>query len=329
MRAVRYDRFGAAQQLHVVQVPESAPAAGEVAVRVEAASLNPVDWKIREGALRFVPGSPPPPRTTGLDFAGVVVATGAARNGAAPWQVGQRVFGSVSPFSREGACAEQCVVAADRVAALPESLAFEVAACLPVAAGTAVQALADMAQLQAGQRLLIVGAAGGVGHFAVQFARHAAAQITAVCGPHNVAFLGSLGAQEVIDYRARDTLALGQRFDIVFDVAGVLSWRQAQRLLVRGGLYLGTGGTTAAAVSTAVGSWVAPWLGGTQARNVMLKAGTAAWQRLAELAGRGVLVPHIAERIGLEGVAQAQAAMQRGHGRGKIVVLPRGPSAAA
>jgi NADPH:quinone reductase-like Zn-dependent oxidoreductase len=259
----------------------------------------------------------------------VVVATGAARNGAAPWQAGQRVFGSVSPFSREGACAEQCVVAADRVAALPEGVAFEVAACLPVAAGTAVQALADMARLEAGQRLLIVGAAGGVGHFAVQFARHAAAQITAVCGPHNVAFVASLGAHEVIDYRARDTLALGQRFDIVFDVAGALSWRQAQRLLVRGGLYLGTGGTTAAAAFTAVGSWVAPWLGGTQARNVMLKAGTAAWQRLAELAGRGALVPHIAERIGLEGVAQAQAAMQRGHGRGKIVVLPRGPSAAA
>jgi NADPH:quinone reductase-like Zn-dependent oxidoreductase len=113
----------------------------------------------------------------------------------------------------------------------------------------------------------------------------------------------------------------------VFDVAGVIDWRASQRLLRRGGIYLGTAGTASTAISTTVGSLLAPLRGGMRARNVVLKAGAAAWRRLADLASRGVLRPHIARRIGLDEVAQAQAAMASGHGRGKIVVLPKGVSA--
>lgn len=320
MRAVRYDRYGSADELHVAQVAEPNPAAGELSVRIEAASLNPLDWKLREGALRFVPTCKSPPRTTGNDFAGVIVGVGAS---AGAWQLGERVFGSLSPFGREGSCAERCVVGVDRIAAIPEGVSFETAACLPIAAGEAVQALADDAKLAAGQHLLVIGAAGGVGHLAVQYALHLGARVTGVCGADNLGFVAGLGAAEAIDYRATDILALGPKFDTVFDVAAVIGWRASQRLLKRGGVYLSTAGTAAAAMSTGVGGWLSPLLGGTRARNVNLRMGSAALRRLADLAAAGVLKPHIARRIGLHDVAQAQAAMQRGHGRGKIVPLPQ------
>jgi NADPH:quinone reductase-like Zn-dependent oxidoreductase len=237
----------------------------------------------------------------------------------------------LSPFGREGSCADMCVVRADRIAAIPEGLSFESAACLPIAAGEAVQALADQARLAAGQRVLIVGAAGGVGHFAVQFARHAGARVSGVCGAGNLDFVKhDLGADEVIDYRATDPLTLGRRFDVVFDVAGALDWRSASRhLLVRDGLYLATGGTASVAIVAGVGRWVAPWLHGTRVRNVMLATAASAWRRLGELTAQGVLKPHVARRIGLDEVAQALAQMRRGHGRGKVVVLAQGARTAA
>lgn len=320
IRAVRYHRYGPPEVLQVESIPEPVPGSGQLAVRIAAASLNPLDWKLREGTLRLVPIAKSPPRTTGCDFAGEVVAVG---SGASGWRVGERVLGSLSPFGREGSCAEVCVVDPARVARVPDGVALDVAACLPVAAGTAVQVLADMAPGPPGQRVLIIGAAGGVGHFAVQLARHRGARITAVCGADNVTFVNILGADEVIDYGRTDVLTLGARFDLVFDVAGVIDWRSAsRRLLVRGGTYLGTAGTAAAAMSTAFGGLVAPWRSGTRVANVTLRLNAGALQRLAELARSGVLQPHIARRIGLDEVAQAQAAMQRGHGRGKIVVTP-------
>lgn len=319
MLAVRYESYGPPDVLRVAEVPEGTPAAGEVRVRVEAASLNPLDWKIREGHLRLVPIVKSPPRVTGCDFAGVIVAVG---GGPGPRHVGERVFGSVSPFGREGSCAQSCVVAADRIAPLPPGVPFDVAACLPVAAGTAVQALADEAQLASGQRVLITGAAGGVGHFAVQYAKHRGARVVGVCGTANVGFVASLGADRVVDYRTTDVTALDETFDVVFDAANALDWRRAQRLLAPRGLYVGTAGTLGSAIVTGAGALLAPLLGGTRARNVALRANAAAWARLAKLAAQGVLKPHVERRIGLAEVAAAQAAMATGHGRGKTVVVP-------
>ena len=324
MRAIRFERFGPPEVLHVVDVPVPQPAVGEVRLRVEAASLNPLDWKLREGHLRLAPGFKSPPRGTGVDVAGVIVAVG---GGPGERHIGERVFGSLSPFGREGSCGEFCVVGAHRLAAMPAGLGFEAAATLPIAAGSAVQALADDAKLAAGQRVLVTGAAGGVGHFAVQYAKHAGAVVVGVCGTDNVAFVAALGADRVVDYRRENVAALDERFDLVFDAANALDWRAAQKLLVRGGLYLGTAGTARSAIATGVGGVLAPWFGGTRARNLVLKGDAAAWRRLADLAVRGILRPHIERRIGLDEVAQAQRAMATGHGRGKIVVVPAGAPA--
>jgi NADPH:quinone reductase-like Zn-dependent oxidoreductase len=319
MRAVRYDRYGGPDVLTVADVPESVPGAGEVRLRVAAASLNPLDWKLRAGHLRLLPLVKSPPRTTGCDVAGVIVAVG---GGPGPRHIGERVFGTLSPFGREGACAESCVIGAHRIVPMPQGLDFDVAASLPIAAGSAVQALADDAQLRAGGRVLITGAAGGVGHFAVQYAKHLGAFVAGVCGPGNVDFVTGLGADSVIDYTRTDLATLGERFDLVFDAGAALDWRHAQRLLVRGGLYLGTAGSFAAAVGTGVGSVLAPLLGGVRARNFALRGDAAAWRRVGELAASGVLRPFIRRRIGLAEVAAAQAELATGHGRGKIVVLP-------
>jgi NADPH:quinone reductase-like Zn-dependent oxidoreductase len=319
MRAIRYRSFGPPDVLEVVDVDPPEPAAGEVRVRVVAASLNPLDWKIRDGHLKLVPVLKRPPRGTGTDFAGEVVALG---GGTGPRHVGERVFGSLSPFARQGSCAQFVTAPAHHVCAIPASLSFEEAATLPVAGGTAVQALADDAPVVAGQRVLVTGGAGGVGHFAVRYAKHLGAHVTATCGPANVDFVKSQGADRVIDYTRTDVATCGETFDVVFDAVNALDWRRARHLLVRGGTYLGTAGSASAAIVTAVGSLVAPLAGGIRVRNLALRANQASLERLARLAALGVLQPHVERRIGLDEVAQAQREMQRGHGRGKIVVLP-------
>jgi len=319
MRALRYDRFGPPEVLHVVDVPEPVPQAGEVKVRVQAASLNPLDWKIRAGHLRWLPMFRRPPRTLGCDFAGEIVGVGA---GARSHYVGERVFGSLLPFGRDGALAEYLVAGVDRLATMPDDLGFDQAAALPVAAGTALQAVVDEAHLGAGRRILITGAAGGVGHFAVQIAKHLGANVVAVCGAANADFVRGLGADEIVDYARADFTRRADRFDVVFDAACVSSFTAARRVLTAAGCYLNTGGDATAAVGTAVNAFLARLSSRQRAVPIMLASGSACWERLASLTREGVLHAHIERAITLEDVADAQRAMATGHGRGKIVVRP-------
>jgi NADPH:quinone reductase-like Zn-dependent oxidoreductase len=317
MRALRYDRYGPPEVLHVVEIPVPQPAPGELQVRVHAAGLNPLDWKIRAGHVRFVPLFDRPPRGLAFDFAGEVTAVGAVVTDFRP---GDRVFGSLSPFRSQGAVADFVCVAPDHVAAMPAGLGFAAAAALPVAAGTAVQALEDDARVGAGQHVLITAAAGGVGHFAVQLAKHLGARVTAVCGPGNVEFVRGLGADDVVDYTREDFTRRGDRYDVVLDAAGASSYRGCRHLLADAGVYVGTNGSAGAVASAAVSGIVARLTSRQRVVGFMLRPGTAAWQRLARLAGEGVLVPHVARTVGIEEVAAAQRAMETGHGRGKVIV---------
>jgi NADPH:quinone reductase-like Zn-dependent oxidoreductase len=317
MRALRYDRYGPPDVLHVAEMAEPMPAAGEVKVRVRAVSLNPLDWKIRAGHLRFVPVFRGPPRGCGCDFAGEIVAVG---GGASRRHVGERVFGSIVPFPRDGALAEFVVVAADRAVAIPERLDFEHAAALPVAGGTALQALVDHAHLIAGRRVLITGAAGGVGHFAVQLAKHRGAHVAAVCGAANAEFVRRLGADEVIDYAREDYTRRGDRFDVVFDAAGASSFAAARAVLAEDGCYLNTGGDAVAVAATVAAAIFTRLTSRQRAIPLMLDNSPKTWERLAALADEGVLRPHIERTIALDEVADAMRAMETGHGRGKIVV---------
>jgi NADPH:quinone reductase-like Zn-dependent oxidoreductase len=319
MRAVRFDRYGPPDVLYVGDVPEPAPGAGEVKLRVRAASLNPLDWKVIAGETRMIPIFKGPPRGTGCDVAGEIVGVGA---GTAPRHVGERVFGMVSPFVRDGSCAEFAVVPVDRLAALPDGVDFAQAASLPIAGGTALQALADVGKLTAGQRVLIVGAAGGVGHFAVQFAKHLGAYVVGVCGAGNAEFVRVQGADEVVDYAREDFTRRADRFDVVFDVAGASSFGAARAVLKETGCYVNTCGTFGATLETAFNALFARFASKQRAVPFALKANAPTWERLGQLAATGALRPQVERTVPLDQVADALGAMARGHGRGKIVVVP-------
>jgi len=319
MRALRYERYGSPDVLHVAEIAEPMPAAGEAKVRVRAASLNPLDWKIRAGHVRLIPVFRGPPRGIGSDFAGEIVGIG---GGASPRHVGERVFGSIVPFPREGALAEFVVVPASRVVPIPESLDFEHAAALPVAGGTALQALVDHARIVAGRRVLITGAAGGVGHFAVQIAKHRGAHVVGVCSAANIEFVRGLGADEVIDYAREDFTRHGDRFDVVFDAAGASSFAAARPVLADDGCYVNTGGDAAAVASTVAAAILTRLTSRQRAVPFMLDNSPQTWARLAALAHERVLCAHIERTITLDEVANAMRAMETGHGRGKIVVHP-------
>lgn len=317
MRALRYDRFGSPDVLHVAEIAEPVPRAGEVKVRVHAASLNPLDWKVRAGHLRWLPVFRRPPRTLGCDFAGVIVGVSA---GARSHYVGERVFGSLRPFGTDGALADFLVAGVDRLATMPDDLDDMQAAALPMAGGTALQAIADEARLGAGERILITGAAGGVGHFAVQIAKHRGAHVVAVSSGANADFVRGLGADEVIDYARDDFTRRGDRFDVVFDAASASSFRAARNVLTDDGCYVNTGGDAASVTDTAMSALLARVSSRQRAIPLVLAGNSVRWERLAALAQQGALRAHIERSIALEDVADAQRAMETGHGRGKIVV---------
>ncbi|MEP7181810.1 MAG: NAD(P)-dependent alcohol dehydrogenase [Betaproteobacteria bacterium] len=317
MRALRYDAFGPPDVLRIADVAEPSPAAGEVKVRVHAAGLNPLDWKVRTGHLRYLPVLDRPPRGIGVEFAGEIVGVGGGTMGRFP---GQRVFGSLVPFRRQGAVAEYVCANIAHIATIPDAITFQQAAALPIAGGTALQALVDHAHLAPGQRVLITAAAGGVGHYAVQLAKHLGANVTAVCGPANVDFVRTLGADAVVDYTHEDFTRRDERFDVVFDAAGGTGYFASRAVLAPAGVFVDTSPSAAAVVKSVLAHVVTGVSGGQRAIGLVLRADGAMWERLATLAADGVLVPHLARVIALEDVADAQRAMETGHGRGKIVV---------
>ena len=317
MRALRYYRYGSPEELRLDELPEPAPAVGQAKVRVRAAGLNPVDWKILAGHVRLLPMFRSPPRGVGFDFAGEIVAVG---GGATERHVGERVFGSLSPFGRDGACAEFVVVPYERIMALPGEIDDIQAAALPIAGGTALQALTDEAKLAAGQRVLITGAAGGVGHFAVQIAKHLGAHVVGVCSARNVEFVRGLGADDVVDYATQDFTQRDDRFDVVFDAACASSFAAARRVLTEFGVYINTGGDMASVMKTAASAFAARFTSRQRAIPFALRSGPALWRRLVDLARERALRAHIARSVALEEVADAFRAMDTGHARGKIVV---------
>ena len=233
------------------------------------------------------------------------------------------MLGSLLPFARDGALAEFILVAYERLLPIPDGIDDTVAAALPIAGGTALQAWVDEAGVVAGQRVLINGAAGGVGHFAVQIAKHLGTHVVGVCSAGNADFVRGLGAHEVVDYAREDFTSRDQRFDVVFDVAATSSFEAAKRVLSEFGCYLNTGPTAAAIATTAVSAVIARLTSRRRAIPIVLRNGPQLWHRLAQLVKSGAMRPHIERTITLDEVAAAQRDMETGHGRGKIVVRMR------
>jgi NADPH:quinone reductase-like Zn-dependent oxidoreductase len=292
-------------------------------VQVAATSLNALDWHYVTGTpyfLRLVAGIRRPKRTVpGVDLAGTVVATG---SGVTALTVGDAVFGE----GDGGGCAPYVSVRADRLVLKPADVSFEAAAATPVAGLTALQGLRTHAALQPGERVLINGAAGGVGTFAVQLAKALGAEVTAVCSTRNVDMVRALGADNVIDYTRDDVVRGGQRFDVMFDNVGDRTPAELFGLLRPGARYVAITGPK-------TNRWLGPVPHLARARLAFRRADASFHQftesmdrddltYLGELLRTRRITPAIDRVIGLDGVAAGLAELGTGHTRAKIVVVP-------
>lgn len=328
MRALVQDRYGGPEVLRVDDVPRPYPKPGQVLIRVDASSVNARDWHVMRGEPRvarlldsgvFSRGAPTVP-TRGTDVAGTVVAVG---DGVIRWRGGDRVFGEA-----EGAWAEYAVAAQDGVAEMPAGVSAAEAAALPLAGTTALMCLAA-GELRRGDRLLVNGASGGVGTFALQAARHMGLDVTAVCSSGNAAQARLMGANEVIDYAVDDFCATPERYDVVIDLVGNRSVR-ALRQLVRpdGTLVLSGGGVPGTGrVIGPIGLLLrAQLLARTRGPRIVAPRAqptTAGLDEIAGLARHGALVPVIDHRFGLGDAADAVTYVETEHPRGKVVIVMR------
>ena len=233
MKTMQFKAYGGPEQLVMAEVPTPQPGPGQALVEVAASAVNPIDWKLHSGLLRWV--RPVRfPATPCFDFAGEVKALGPQTTGI---QLGERVFGML-PMRAYGAAAEYMVVDAAYVAVMPGNLSFQEAAGLPLAGMTALQALRDQGRLVAKQRVLIVGASGGVGQYAVHIAQALGAQVTGVCSTRNIDLVRSLGADAVIDYTRNEAMSQHGPFDLIFDTVMSQAFSHWHPSLGRDGVYV-------------------------------------------------------------------------------------------
>ncbi len=316
MRAMVIDGYGGADRLRPDERPDPVPGPGELLVDVRAASVNPVDWKIRRGDLKlilhlrfpYIPGG---------DIAGEVAAVGP---GVTRFRPGDAVVAFVD-LKRGGGYASRAVVNESAAATKPNSLSFAQAACLPIAGCTALQALRDHGRLLEGDSALITGGAGGVGHFGVQVAAAMGATVTSTCGPSNVEFVRSLGANRVIDYTREDFTRLGDRYHVILDAVASSSFAACRGSLEPGGSYVttvpGPGTLFWGAVQTAAGLVVPR---ARRARFLWAKPEGADIATLGRLADDGRVTPTVSHTFPLEQAVAAHRLSEQGHVRGKIVL---------
>ncbi len=320
MQAFVYHCYGSADVLQLESIQKPAPADNEVLVKIKAAAVNPLDWHYMRGEpyiMRLGTGLGAPDETRlGVDFAGTVEAVGKSVKQFKP---GDDVFGG-----RTGAFAEYVTITEDRALALkPANVSFEQAASVPIAAITALQALRDKGQLKPGQKVLINGASGGVGTFAVQIAKAIGAEVTGVCSERNAEMVRSIGADHVIDYKQENYTENGQHYDLIIDMVGNHSLSDNRKVLAPEGVFVIIGG--------AKGNWLGPLMGPIKASIyspfvsqdfslLLAQMRKDDLKTLADLMETGQVVPVIDRRYSLSEVPAAIRYSEEGHARGKIII---------
>jgi NADPH:quinone reductase-like Zn-dependent oxidoreductase len=320
MKAIVQDGYGSPDALRFEDVDVPDVGDDEVLVRVRAASVNPYDWHMTTGVpyiARLAGGLPTPKvKVPGVDLAGQVEAVG---KDVTRFQPGDEVFGM-----GRGAFAEYAVSRADKLAVKPVSVTYEQSAALPMAGRTALQGLRDKGRLQPGQRVLINGASGGTGTFAVQLAKKYGAEVTAVCSTRNVAAARSLGADHVIDYSRDDFTATGQRYDLILDIAGNRSTADRRRALTRDGIVVIVGGPK---TNRLVGPMFALLTASLRTRftrqrffGMLTRNDRGDLVTLADLVAAGDVVPVIERTRPLPEAPEALRYVGAGHSRGKTII---------
>jgi len=320
MKAIVYERYGPPDVLRLEEVAEPQPKGDQVRVKIRAVSVNAPDWRLmratpllaraHSGLLR------PRFRILGSDISGTVEATGPE---ATELRVGDEVFGDLSGFGF-GGFAERVCPTAKALAIKPASVSFEVAAASPMAGMTALQGLRDHGRVQPGQKVLIAGASGGVGTFAVQVAKLLGAEVTAVCSTSKLELARSLGADRVIDYTKEDFVEGGDRYDVIFAINGFRRISDYRRVLAPRGVYLMAGGEWPQIRQALVWGPLLSLLGPERFGPSATKASQKDLSLLGELLESGKIRPVIDRRYPLSGVPDAIRYVEAGHAAGKVII---------
>ena len=322
MNAIAQDRYGTPDVLELRRLPVPTPAPDQVLIRVKAASLNMYDWHMTSGMPRMArvvaglrrPSNPIP----GADAAGIVEAVG---TDVTRFRVGDEVMGEIG----SGAFAEYAVAAERHLVHKPAEVTFEQAASVPLAGLTALQGLRDHGGLEAGQRVVINGASGGVGTLAVLIAKALGAEVTAVCSTAKVEMVRSLGADRVIDYTVDDYTELVRDQHLLFDNAGDRSWRETSRVLAPGGINVTITGPKHGwfgPVREILARKVASLRGDKRFTNFTASVKTEDLETLAGMLASGAIRPVIEQSYPLSRTAEALRHLGEGHARGKLVIVP-------
>lgn len=324
MKAIVYREFGLADVLKLEEVEKPTPQDDEVLIKVRAASINPLDWRLMHGepkvlrliarAMKLSSGRP------GVDVAGEVEAIGSR---VILFEPGDQVFGSC-----RGALAEYTCTPESKVVTKPENVSFELAASINVAGVTALQGLRDKGKVQRGEKVLINGASGGVGTFAVQIAKLFGAQVTGVCSAPNVEMVRSIGADKVIDYTKEDFTNLPERYDVILDCAGNKALSACKRVLNPGGRCILVG---AQHEITLLGLLASPFeviavslFSSRKIKMFIAKSNRDDLALLGEMIAAGKLKPVIDRQYSLSEAAEAVRYLEEGHVRGKVIITVSG-----
>jgi len=321
MKAIIAEKYGTPDVLRLVEMAKPAPKEGEVLVRVHAASLNAYDWHMLTADIflvRLMGGGLLRPKNSipGADIAGTVEAVG---RGVTQFRPGDTVYGDCAGHGN-GSFAEYATVPERALSPKPANLSFAQAAAVPMAAVTALQGLRDVGQIRPGQKVLINGASGGVGTFAVQLAKFFGAEVTAVCSTRNVEQARRLGADHVIDYTKENFTQSGQQYDLILAANGHHPLSAYKRALAPQGIYVMAGGTMAQIFEVMLlGGWMSRG-GEKKMTNIAAKMNQADLTVLTELLEGGKVVPVIDRRYPLAETADALRYLGEGHAQGKVVI---------
>lgn len=317
MKAIIYHNYGSPDVLRCEEIEKPTPGDDEVLIKVRAASVNPLDWRLMRGRplfLRLMIGGLRKPKNTrpGRDAAGRVEAIG--RN-VTQFTPGDEVFGACP-----GAFAEYVCAVEERLALKPANVSFEDAAAVPVAAITALQGLRDKGQIQRGHKVLVDGASGGVGTFAVQIAKSFGAEVTAVCSTRNLERARSIGAKHAIDYTRKDFTQSGQRYDLILAANAYHSIFNYRRALSQNGICVIAGGGWAQMLQAMLLGPLLSLIGSKKTCFLGAKIDKKDLVLLKDFLAAGKIVPVIDRRYPLSDVSEAVRYLEEGHAKGKVVI---------
>jgi NADPH:quinone reductase-like Zn-dependent oxidoreductase len=317
MKAIVYTQYGPPDVLQLKEVAKPTPADDEVLIKVYAASVNPADRHVMRGHARLMTGGllKPKHKRLGSDIAGRVEAVGRQVK---QFQPGDEVFGSAGLGG--GGCAEYVCAVEAKLALKPANISFEEAAAVPIAAITALQGLRDKGRIQPGHKVLVDGASGGVGTFAVQIAKSFGAEVTAVCSTRNVDTARSIGADHVIDYTREDFTQSGQQHDLIMAANAYHSIFDYRRALSQDGIYVMAGGGGVQSLQALLLGPLLSLMGRKKMCGFLARLNKKDLVFLKDLLEAGKVVPVIDRRYPLSDVAEALRYLEEGHAQGKVVI---------